>query len=128
MEPIDEYLGSLDSEILIGMKSIQYIDEVKKFFKENKSRLDELPSTSQFEELKLKNNLEDLIKYIIHQSERATNKKWRTMVFYNNRYCPFFEFFIERVYSITSNAPELVKYFIEYFTDFLKMNRKWQEQ
>lgn len=122
IKTIDEYLDSLSSEISIKLRSTRFIDEVKEFCKKNESNLNELPSTSQLEQLKLISNPGNLIKYIIDQSEKSTNKKWRTKVLYRGKNCPFFEFLIDRIFTI--NEPEALKYFIEYFTDFLKMGRK----
>lgn len=130
MNTTEDYLDSLEKENDINIKSASYIEETGEFCKKNKDRLKELPSIGQLEQLKLKNEPKELIRYIIHQSEKTTNKSWRTEVFYreNNKdkKASFFEFLIERIFSISHKGGNIeeCKRFVEYLLDFLKMSRR----
>ena len=94
-----------------------------------------LPSTGQLEQMKLKKEPEELIGYIIKQSEKSTNKKWRTSVKHvdqNQKDIMFYEFLIKKIFDLSESEKDKdtekfklkVKYFIEYLVDYIKMNRR----
>jgi len=130
MKTIKEYLDSLDLDASIKLHTTLYLDEINEFCNKNKNKLNELPSTGQLEYMKLINQPEDLIKYIIHQSEKSTNKKWRTKVKHKDREVMFYEFLIDRIFNIDDNKKDseklklMIKYFIEYLIDYIKMSRR----
>lgn len=129
MKTIKEYLDSLDLDASIKLHTTLYLDEINEFCNKNKNKLNELPSTGQLEYMKLINQPEDLIEYIIHQSEKSTNKKWRTKVKHKDREVMFYEFLIDRIFNIDDNKKDseklklMIKYFIEYLIDYIKMSR-----
>lgn len=129
MKTIKEYLDSLDLDASIKLHTILYLDEINEFCNKNKNKLNELPSTGQLEYMKLINQPEDLIEYIKHQSEKSTNKKWRTKVKHKDREVMFYEFLIDRIFNIDDNKKDseklklMIKYFIEYLIDYIKMSR-----
>jgi len=130
MKTIKEYLDSLDLDASIKLHTTLYLDEINEFCNKNKNKLNELPSTGQLEYMKLINQPEDLIEYIIHQSEKSTNKKWRTKVKHKDREVMFYEFLIDRIFNIDDNKKDseklklMIKYFIEYLIDYIKMSRR----
>ncbi len=130
MKTIKEYLDSLDLDASIKLHTTLYLDEINEFCNKNKNKLNELPSTGQLEYMKLINQPEDLIEYIIHQSEKSTNKKWRTKVKHKDREVMFYEFLIDRIFNIDDNKKDseklklMIKYFIEYLIDYIKMGRR----
>lgn len=129
MKTIKEYLDSLDLDASIKLHTTLYLDEINEFCNKNKNKLNELPSTGQLEYMKLINQPEDLIEYIIHQSEKSTNKKWRTKVKHKDREVMFYEFLIDRIFNIDDNKKDseklklMIKYFVEYLIDYIKMSR-----
>ena len=129
MKTIKEYLDSLDLDASIKLHTTLYLDEINEFCNKNKNKLSELPSTGQLEYMKLINQPEDLIEYIKHQSEKSTNKKWRTKVKHKDREVMFYEFLIDRIFNIDDNKKDseklklMIKYFIEYLIDYIKMSR-----
>lgn len=130
MKTIKEYLDSLDLDASIKLHTTLYLNEINEFCNKNKNKLNELPSTGQLEYMKLINQPEDLIKYIIHQSEKSTNEKWRTKVKHKDREVMFYEFLIDRIFNIDDNKKDseklklMIKYFVEYLIDYIKMSRR----
>jgi len=135
MKTIKEYLDSLDLDASIKLHTTLYLDEINEFCNKNKNKLNELPSTGQLEQMKLKKEPEELIGYIIKQSEKSTNKKWRTSVRYldqNQKDIMFYEFLIKKIFDLSESEKDKdtekfklkVKYFIEYLVDYIKMNRR----
>jgi len=135
MKTIKEYLDSLDLEGSLKLYTTSYFDEMEEFCNRNKNKLSNLPSTGQLEQMKLKKEPEELIGYIIKQSEKSTNKKWRTSVKYvdqNQKDIMFYEFLIKKIFDLSESEKDKdteksklkVKYFIEYLVDYIKMNRR----
>jgi len=135
MKTIKEYLDSLDLEVSFKINTTSYLGEIEIFCSKNKNELSNLPSTGQLEQMKLKEEPEELIGYIIKQSEKSTNKKWRTSVKYvdqNQKDIMFYEFLIKKIFDLSESEKDKdteksklkVKYFIEYLVDYIKMNRR----
>ena len=130
---IKEYLDSLDLDASVKLHATSFIEEIDKFCNKNKNRLNELPSAGQLEQLKNENK--DLIEYIIKQSEKSTNRKWRTKVKDKDQNreveeVMFYEFLIKKIFGLGENENNseklklMIKYFIEYLVDHIKMSRK----
>lgn len=135
MKTIKEYLDSLDLEASFKTNKTSYLGKIEKFCNKNKNKLSNLPSTGQLEQMKLKKEPEELIGYILKQSEKSTNKKWRTSVKYvdqNQKDIMFYEFLIKKIFDLSESEKDKdtekfklkVKYFIEYLVDYIKMNRR----
>jgi len=133
MMTIKEYLDSLDLDASVKLHATSFIEEIDKFCNKNKNRLNELPSAGQLEQLKNENK--DLIEYIIKQSEKSTNRKWRTKVKDKDQNreveeVMFYEFLIKKIFGLGENENNseklklMIKYFIEYLVDHIKMSRK----
>jgi len=133
MSKIDTYLKSLELKNNIQESKILYLDEAEIFCKRNENILGNLPSNGQLEQMKLKDKWESLMEYIIDQSKKSTNKKWRTKINYEDRNREddmFYEFLIKRIFNLSEKEedPEklklTIKYFIEYLVNCIKMNRR----
>jgi len=145
MNNIEKYLDSLDLKNRIRIDSISYLEEIELFCNRNGNTLNSLPSTGQFEQMKLKKNPEDLVKYIKHQYEKRTNKSWKTIVKYKKQRevstTMFYKFLIYKIHEIykyiqenyeTTECDErgldifklMVNYYIEYLSDNIKICRK----
>jgi hypothetical protein len=133
---MEKYLNSIESENEIQSGSVQYLDEIEYFCKINRRKINNLPSTGQLEYLKLQPNLEEIFSYIKHQAEKKTNNSWNVSISYkkhkdsNKIQMKFYEFLTARIYEIYTkysfqeNPEKRVKYFLEYFSDNIKMRRK----
>lgn len=146
MNKIDKYLDLLELKNEIRIDSIFYLDEIKLFCSRNRNILNNLPSTGQFERMKLKKDPEDLLEYVKHQSEKSTNKSWKTKVKYKNQNkeldIMFYEFLIYKIHEIYKKYNKIavakidnnmkdsgkyklvVNYYIEYLSDHIKMSRR----
>lgn len=145
MNNIEKYLDSLDLKNRIRIDSISYLEEIELFCNRNGNTLNNLPSTGQFEQMKLKKNPEDLVKYIKHQYEKRTNKSWKTIVKYKKQRevstTMFYKFLIYKIHEIYKYIQEnyettehderdldifnlMVNYYIEYLSDNIKICRK----
>ena len=146
MNKIYKYLDSLELKNEIQSESISYLDEIELFCNRNRNILSNLPSTGQFEQMKSKRNPKDLLEYIKHQSEKSTNKSWKTKIKYENQNkkldIMFYEFLIYKIYEIYKKCNKtvvekiddnkkdsdkfklMVNYYIEYLSDHIKMSRR----
>ena len=149
MNNIEKYIKSLEFKNRIRGKSILYLNEIKSFCNRNINILDNLPSTGQFEQMKLIHEPEDLVEYIKHQSEKSTSKRWKTIVIYKKQEevlnIMFYKFLMIKIHEIYQKYTQensekinnhesgnkecklMVNYYIEYLLDNIKMCRKGNE-
>jgi len=145
MNSIEKYLGSLDLKNRIRIDSISYLEEIELFCNRNGNTLNSLPSTGQFEQMKLIKDPKDLVEYIKHQYEKRTNKSWKTIVKYKKQRevlsIMFYKFLMYKIHEIYKYIQEnykttdhnekgldifklMVNYYIEYLSDNIKICRK----
>ena len=101
---IENYLDSLYLKNKIRIESMAYLEEIELFCYRNRNILDSLPSTGQFEQMKLIKDPKKLMEYIKHQYEKRTNKSWKAMIRYKKKEevlsTMFYKFLLYKIHEI----------------------------